>query len=346
MNRVLVTGGSGYFGSVLVHCLHSLGVKVVVFDTSDAIDRPQNVEFIQGDIRDLPAVQRACQGVDVVLHSVALVPLAKDVRAFWSVNHDGTKNLLQAALEKGVSKVIHISSSAVFGIPRKNPVDDNTTPEPGEEYGRAKFAAEKLCHQYADMGLDATIVRPRTIMGPGRLGIMQVIFEWVRQGRNVPVLGKGDNLYQFIHADDLAGACIKAAKKKGPATYNIGAQDFCSMRQTLEGLIAHASTKSKVVSLPKALAEPLMKLTGRIGMSPLGPYHSLMYGRSMYFDITRPQQELDWVPEYGNVEMFCHSYDWYLENREDVLRIQGASHHRSPVKQGVLKAVGWFLELV
>ncbi|HSQ62698.1 MAG TPA: NAD-dependent epimerase/dehydratase family protein [Polyangiaceae bacterium] len=66
---------------------------------------------------------------------------------------------------------------------------------------------------------------------------MQILFEWVRTGKNVPVLGKGDNLYQFVHADDLADTCIAAAGRTGPTVYNIGAERFCTMRETLEGLI-------------------------------------------------------------------------------------------------------------
>jgi nucleoside-diphosphate-sugar epimerase len=345
MNRVLITGGSGYFGSVLVRRLLEQGVNVAVFDIEDAHDRPEDVAFIRGDIRDPHAIRTACHGMDHVYHCVAMVPLAKSARKFWSVNQEGTRNILQACLESEVRKVVHISSSAVFGIPEKNPVDDTVKPRPQEDYGKAKLAAEDLCHEYAGKGLDVTIVRPRTIMGHGRLGIMQIIFEWIRQCRNVPVLGKGDNLYQFVHADDLASACIKAAKRKGPAVYNIGAQDFCTMRETLEGLIAHAGTKSRVVSLPMGPATAMMRLTSRLGLSPLGPYHALMYGRTMYFDLTHAKEELDWSPEYGNVEMFCESYDWYLENREDALKIQGASHHRSAVKQGVLEFVSWFLSL-
>lgn len=183
-------------------------------------------------------------------------------------------------------------------------------------------------------------------MGPGRLGIMQIIFEWVRRGRNVPVLGSGDNVYQFVHADDLAEACLKAGAAKGPAIYNVGAGKFGTMRETLEGLIAHAGAGSRVVSLPMGPAVALMKLTSRLGLSPLGPYHSLMYGRSMYFDITRARQDLDWAPEYGNVEMFCRAYDWYLENRDEVLAGRAASHHRSAVRQGALSVVSLFLELL
>jgi nucleoside-diphosphate-sugar epimerase len=323
----------------LVAKLRQHGEPVRIFDINRADDMPVGVEMVQGDIRDLSAVRRACEGVTVVHHNVAMVPLAKSKDAFWSVNEGGTENLLQAALDARVRKVIHMSSSAIFGAPPKNPVDESVRPNPQEEYGKAKLAAEDAVQRYVQRGLDATMIRPRTIMGHGRLGIMQILFEWIRRGSNVPVLGRGANQYQFVHADDLADACILAAERKGPATYNIGAAKFGTMRETLEGLIAHAGTKSRVVSLPMGLAVRMMEVTSRLRLSPLGAYHSLMYGREMYFDLSKPRRELGWEPRFGNVEMFCDSYDWYLANREAVLRQTHASHHRSPVKQGILGAV-------
>jgi nucleoside-diphosphate-sugar epimerase len=340
----LVTGGAGYFGTLLVSKLLEAGLGVRIFDVNEPDPMP-GVDVVRGDIRDPGAIERAMRGVTVVHHNVAMVPLAKDAAAFWSVNRDGTRNLLTAAKAAGVRKVINVSSSAVYGAPDKSPVDDRTPLHPQEEYGRAKLAGEELCRQFAADGLDVTVVRPRTIMGHGRLGIMQILFEWIRRGQNVPVLGSGDNLYQFVHADDLADACIKAAARPGSATYNIGAEDFCSMRRTLEGLAAHAATGSRVVSLPVAPALVLMKATSRLGLSPLGAYHSLMYGREMYFDVSRAKRELGWAPRHGNVAMFCESYDWYLEHRDRVMSTRGASHHRSPVRQGVLRAVGWALAL-
>jgi nucleoside-diphosphate-sugar epimerase len=342
--KYLVTGGSGFFGSALVRRMAGKG-EVAVLDLVDAPDRPEAAAFVRADIRDAEAVARACRGKDVVFHCVAMVPLTKDARAFWSVNRDGTRVLLEAAREAHAGKVVHLSSSAVYGAPAENPVSEDSAPAPQEEYGRAKLAAEKLCREYRDKGLDVTIIRPRTIMGPGRLSIMQIIFEWVRQGRNLPVLGKGDNLYQFVHADDLADACIAAAQKKGPAEYNVGAEKFATMRATLEGLIAHARSKSRVVSLPMAPMTALMKASHALGLSPLGPYHSLMYGRSLYFDVSRARQELDFRPRYSNVEMFNESYDWYVANREKVLQEKSASPHRAAVRQGVLGVMSRMLNL-
>jgi nucleoside-diphosphate-sugar epimerase len=335
----LITGGSGYFGSLLRDRLLARGQAVRVFDLADADDRKSEVEFVRGDIRDVASVEKAVAGCDVVYHCVAQVPLAKDKELFHSVNVHGTENLLRAALAAHVRKVIYVSSSAVFGVPKHNPVSEVTLPTPGEAYGRAKLQGETLCHRYASQDLDVSIIRPRTIMGHGRLGIFQILFEWIREGYNVPVFGRGDNIYQFVHADDLAEACILAACRPGATIYNCGAANFGTMRAALENLCAHAKTGSRVRSVPMAPAVFLMNCTSALGLSPLGAYHAMMYGRSLYFDISKAQQELRWEPRYSTDQMFAQSYDWYLQNRETILRSSGASHHRSAVKQGLLALV-------
>jgi nucleoside-diphosphate-sugar epimerase len=296
-----------------------------------------------GDIRDMDVVRRALRGATHVHHNVAQVPLAKNPRLFWSVNYDGTKNILDVALEQGVEKVVYTSTSAVFGVPKSCPVTEATPPSPAEEYGRAKLEGEKLCKNYTERGLDVSTVRPRTILGHGRLGIFQILFEWVYEGRNVPVFNGGQSLYQFVHADDLADACVRAALRSGSETYNVGAKDFCSMRETLETLCRHAKTSSQVKSLPMAPFEFVMNVTSALGLSPLGTYHALMYGRSLYFDISKAVRELDWKPKYGNKEMICESYDWYVAHRDEVLTAKNRSAHRSMVKQGVLKLLKYII---
>ncbi len=341
--NALVTGGSGYFGSLLVRRLLQKGYRCRVLDLNDASDRPAEVEFLRGDIRNPSIVAAACQGTDVVHHNVAQVPLAKDRRLFDSVNIEGTRNLLQAALDARCRKVVYTSSSAVYGVPPSNPVTEETPRNPGEAYGQAKLEGEKLCRSFLERGLDCSVIRPRTIMGHGRLGIFQILFEWIREGHNVPVLGKGNNHYQFVHADDLADACIRAGEKAGPNAYNCGATDFGTMRETLEHLIRHAKSSSRVRSVPMGPAVLGMKITSAMRLSPLGAYHALMYGRSMYFDTTRAEKELGWTPRYSNAQMFEESYDWYLAHREQVLAANEGSHHRRGVRQGILGLVKWVL---
>ena len=336
---VLVTGGAGYFGTVLRRRLLERGATVRTFDLAAPDDLAPGEELVQGDIRDPQAIARACAGIEIVHHNVAQVPLARDRRQFESVNVQGTENLLRAARMAGVRKIVYTSSSAVFGAPRSNPVTEDTPPRPAEAYGRAKYEGERRCRAYAATGLDITIVRPRTILGHGRLGIFQILFEWVRGGSNLPVLGRGDNRYQFVHADDLAAACILAGERAGSALYHCGAERFGTLREMLEALCRHAGTGSRVKSVPMLPAVLAMKLTSALGLSPLGPYHALMYGRSMYFDLGRITRELGWRPRYSNDEMLIESYEWYLANRERVLATTGASLHRSPVRQGALALV-------
>ena len=209
---------------------------------------------------------RACDGVDVVLHNVAQVPLARDRALFWSVNVTGTANVLLAARDAGVAKVVHTSTSAIYGIPESNPVDEDTPARPLEAYGRAKLEAEVLCRRAADDGLDVSIVRPRTILGHGRLGLMAILFELVAEGAPVFVFDGGHNRYQLVHADDLADACIRAGDRPGARAYNIGATEFGTMRETLEAVCEAAGTGSRVRSIPSAPARLAMR--ARVGGGP------------------------------------------------------------------------------
>ena len=341
--KVLVTGGSGYFGSLLVELLREKGYQADSLDINDADDRPEEVTFHQVDIRDGKTLTETVNGYEVIFHNVAQVPLAKNLSLFSSVNIDGTRNICNAALEAGCRKLVYTSSSAVFGVPKENPVTEKTEPRPGEAYGRAKLEGERICRKSSEAGLDLTIIRPRTILGHGRLGIFQILFEWVRQGIRIPVLNGGGNVYQFVHARDLADACAAASERPVSTIYNIGADQFGTMRESLEGLCRYASTGSTVFLLPMKPVEWMMNLSSSLGLSPLGPYHALMYGRSLYFDTAKARQELNFRPAYSNLEMLIESYEWYLRNRKRLnAQKEPLSHHRTAVNEGILKLMRLF----
>jgi nucleoside-diphosphate-sugar epimerase len=343
---VLITGGSGYFGSILAESALARGDRVRIFDLNPPNPRDADapgaaddrLEYVAGDVRDLAALRAANDGVDVVLNNVAQVPLARDRELFWSVNVTGTANVLLAARDEGVAKVVHTSSSAIFGVPESNPVTEDTPGRPLEAYGKAKLEAEHLCHDAAATGLDVTIVRPRTILGHGRLGIIAVLFEFVAEGAPLYVLGSGDNRYQFVHANDLADAVLRAADREKPTTYNVGATEFGTMRETLQALADHAGTGSRVRSLPAAPARIGMRGLATLGLAPFAPYHWLLYAESLWFDTTKAQTELGWRPRHTNASAVIESYEWFLANRAT---LDGAhrSHHQSPVKLGLLKVL-------
>ena len=256
---ILITGGSGYFGTVLAELALARGDSVRILDLNPPGPALAAAEYCAGDVRDRAAVRRACADVDIVFHNVAQVPLAKDRALFDEVNVGGTANVLVAARDARVAKVVHTSSSAVFGIPEHNPVTEATPCRPLEAYGAAKLRAELLCRDAVGGGLDVTIVRPRTVLGHGRLGVIALLFEFVADGAPVFVLGGGHNRYQFVHANDLADACLRAGDRPTPSVYNVGAREFGTMRETLQALVDHAQTGSRLRSLPVAPARFAMR---------------------------------------------------------------------------------------
>jgi nucleoside-diphosphate-sugar epimerase len=334
----LVTGGNGYFGRLLVAALVARGdhVRLLDIDVTGADDLGADV--IAGDIRDATAVRAAVDGADVVYHNVAQVPLARDAQLLRTVNVDGTATLLTACRDAGVGKVVHTSSSAVFGVPSSNPVLPTTVPAPAEAYGHAKLAAEWACLRAAAGGLDVTVVRPRTILGHGRLGIFGILFDWIADGADPIVLGDGRNRYQFIHADDLAAVCLLAADHAGPAVFNAGTDRFGTMHEALAALCAHAGTGATVRSLPARPTTLAMQASAGLHLTPFAPYHWLMYARSMWFDIDHVREALGWAPRWSNDEMFAQSYDWFLAHRKPTAD-PPRSHHRRTARQGALRAL-------
>ena len=337
MTTALVTGGSGYFGALLATQLRAAGHQVRILDVNPP-DAAHDLDFVHGDIRDAAVVRAAVDGIDVVYHNVAQVPLAKDEHLLRTVNVYGTRILLAACSDAGVSKVVHTSSSAVFGVPESNPVLPSTVPSPREAYGNAKLAAEWACLNAAAHGLDVSIVRPRTILGHGRLGIFGILFDWIADGADVFVLGNGSNRYQFVHADDLADICIRAGASNGPAIFNAGTDRFGTMRETLEAVCRHAGTASRVRSLPAGPASLAMRLVAAAGLAPFAPYHWIMYSKSMWFDTAHATEALGWTPRWSNEEMFAESYDWFVSHRTSMAGQddESHSHHRRPAKQGAL----------
>jgi nucleoside-diphosphate-sugar epimerase len=340
----LVAGGAGFLGENLVKALLYRGNKVRSFDLNHIKINHKNLESIKGDITDKSSIENILEDIEVVFNNIAQVPIAKNHDLFWSVNETGTRNLLEASLNNNISHFVHTSSSAVYGVPKNNPVTEKTIPHPAEDYGRAKLAGENLCEEYNNKGLKCSIVRPRTILGNGRLGIFQVLFEWIYQGLNIPVIDEGKNIYQFIHANDLVDAIISASCKSEANSFNIGATSYGSMYEVLDHLITNSNSKSRIKSLSSNYVKRGMDITSSLGLSPLSAYHALMYGSSMYFDNKLAIKELNFNPMYSNNEMFIESYEWYCNNRELVLSGKhSGSRHQSVLKQKILRFVPYLI---
>ena len=340
--RHLVTGGSGFLGNLIARRLVDRGETVRILDVWEDRTRPPHIEYVQCDIRDRAGVAAAMKDIDVVHHNVALVPLTKSGQKFWEVNVEGSRIAAEEAIKAGVQSFIHMSSSAIFGIPKQHPITNDTPTNPVEIYGRGKLAGELAVREICDRaGLPLIVIRPRTILGEGRLGIFQILFEWIQEGKNVYTIGDGNVPFQFVHALDLMDAYLLALDHGKPGIYNVGTDRYGTLRQGLETLIAYAGTSSRVTSVPAWPTINTLRVLDWLGLSPLAPWHYLTYHKPFCFDV-QPLLDLGWQPRYSNDEMFRESYDWFRQNYNRLAAEKAGSAHRRPVKEKLLWVVKQF----
>ncbi|NPV05577.1 MAG: NAD-dependent epimerase/dehydratase family protein [Syntrophaceae bacterium] len=334
----LITGGSGFIGINIARQLLSRGEGVRILDlAAPEGDLPRGRwEFVRADVRDRERVIEACRGVRRVFHIAALVPISKAGRAFWDVNVGGTKNVLDGALRHGVSKVLHMSSSAVLGVRRPSPLDETAALDPIGVYARSKADGEALCLDYRTKGLDISIVRPRTVIGPGRLGIFSILFDWVRAGKTIYLIGPGTNRIQFVEVSELADACIRIAERASNDLFHIGTDRFGTLRDDLGALTAHAGSRSRIRSIPAALAIPLLRALDAMRLSPLADWHYYTYHKDFFFDVAKARTQLGWQPRLSNAEALAASYDWYAAHLDAAHRKTGTTH-RAWLRQGILR---------
>ena len=334
-----MTGGSGFLGNLIANRLLEEGEEVTNLDIWRDESQNAGIRFVQADIRNRKAVLGAMRGIDVVHHNVALVPLTKAGKDFWSVNVEGSQIAAESALKSGVKKFIHMSSSAIFGVPQELPITNATKSRPVEIYGRGKLAGElAVTRTLQNSGVDLTIIRPRTILGEGRLGIFQVLFEWISEGRDIYTIGNGEGLFQFVHAHDLMAAYMKTLESNQPGIYNVGTENYGSLKEALETLIIHANSKSKIRKLPEKTSIYALTALDKLHLSPLAPWHYKTFHKPFYFDLN-PLIRLGWHSNYSNDRMLKESYDWFITNKDVDSSIAGSPHRRRVKEQalGLLK---------
>ena len=309
-------------------------------EPADPAETPS--DHLQGDIRDRSLLQRALSGVDVVIHAAAALPLwsAQDIR---SINVDGTAAVLRACAEAGVRRMVNISTTAVYGMPDRGPLAENDPLLGDDPYSLSKIEAEKIAESYRAK-LCVPTLRAKLVVGPGRMGIFDVIFDWARRGKHLPIIGSGRNLYQMLHVEDLNEAIWLASTLPAEIandTFNIAARNFGTVREDYQGLLRHAGFGKRVVGIPSRPLVPLLLLLDRLGLAPLTRSICSAADKISYVGIDHAIRKLGWVPRYSNVDALVEAYDWYVRHEPARSRKPGITH-TSPLKQGVLSFVRLF----
>jgi nucleoside-diphosphate-sugar epimerase len=342
MKRALVTGGAGFLGSLMCKRLVDTGWHVAQIDLQPDAQKHENLTSIQGDIRNKDLLDQTFDKhrPEIVFHLAAILAHGKVADShLWTSNVDGTKNVVAAAGKHGVSRVVFTSSNCLWAEGFNRPVTEDDAPNPIELYGKSKWEGEK-----ALLGQDkvkSIVVRCPTIIDAGRLGLLSILFEFIDDNKKVWVVGDGGNRYQFIYAQDLINALLRASEYSHTALFGVGSEKVKPLRDVYGYVIERAGSKSRVASLPKGLTIPAMKLAHRLKVSPLGPYHYKMIAEDFSFDISKIKRELEWAPTLTNEEMLYRAYQYYSENRKEIAGRANVSAHKQASEMGIIRLLKW-----
>ncbi len=344
--KILITGGSGFLGLHLAHYLTKKKHTIVLLDISDFDKKeyPKGCKFIKADIRNKKLVNSVTRNIDVIIHAAAALPLWKTEDIF-DINVNGTRSVLDSAYQNKIKRFIYISSTAVYGVPKKHPIYEDDGLVGVGAYGQSKIEAEQLCEEYRKKEMGITIIRPKTFIGTHRLGVFEILFDWIKDGKKIPVIGNGNNRYQLLDVDDLVEAIyrfiILKDLRKANNTFNIGAEKFSTVKKDLQELFDYAYQRKKIkksslISTPAFLIKKALWVFEKLELSPL---YQWVYGtadKDSYVSIRRLVNTLHWRPKYSNAQALIKSYQWYVDHYEEIKSKPAGVTHRVGWKQGIL----------
>ncbi len=343
--KFLITGGAGFLGINLVRYLQAREHEVYSFDIVkfDYPDMNDKINIITGDIRNKELVEKSLSGIDIVIHTAAALPLYKP-EDIYSTDIDGTKNLLASAKKNKVKRFIHISSTAVYGIPDHHPLYEGDKLDGVGPYGKSKILAEEECNKYRKNGMCVSIIRPKSFVGPERLGVFDLLFDWAYDGKGFPMIGNGNNRYQLLDVEDLCDAiylCATVNEDKANDTFNIGAKEYTTMKEDYQSVLDYTGYGKKIVGLPEKPIIFTLRILEAFKLSPLYKWVYETASKDSFVSIEKAEKVLGYKPKYSNKDALVRNYKWYSEHKEEFRNKSGVSH-RVPWKQGILRVAKMF----
>jgi len=343
--KFLITGGSGFLGINLVRYLYERGHEIVSLDLLefDYPDMKDKIKAYKGDIRNSLDVENVMQGIDMVIHTAAALPLYSKEDIF-STDVEGTRTLLRSAFKNKVKRFIHISSTAVYGIPDHHPLFEDDKLDGVGPYGKAKILAEEECFAYRKKGMCIPVLRPKSFIGPERLGVFALFYDWAKDGHGFPMIGSGNNRYQLLDVEDLCEAtylCATLDESIVNNTFNIGAKEFTTMKEDYQAVLDYAGKGKKIIGLPEKPIIWTLKFLELLKLSPLYKWVYETASKDSFVSIDRAEKILGFTPKFSNKDALIRNYKWYLEHLDEFKDQSGVSH-RVPWKQGILKLAKMF----
>ena len=344
--RITVTGGSGVLGRNLIPRLVRDGYDVTNLDLSpfpqDDIAGAGSCREIVGDIRDEATVAEAVDGADVVIHAAAALPSysADDIR---SISVGGTETVMGVCADKRIGRVVHVSSSAVYGLPDDVPTTEKHPRERVDAYNNAKIDAELICERHRANGMCIPILRPKTFLGPHRLGIFSMLFEWAEDGRHFPLIAGGRFGSQLLDVEDLVDAVVSTIELPDDVVndnFNIAAEEFTTLHDDFQAVLDAAGHGRRVIALPMAPTIGALRLLEMTGASPV--YKRLIYklSRDSYVSSAKARERLGYRPRHSSRDAILKTFAWWRANHAGTRRKAASGRtSREAWKQGALGMV-------
>lgn len=336
--HVMITGGAGFLGINLVRYLLKRGVKVTSLDIAE-FDYPERdqVRIVTGDIRKREDVDKSLEGVDMVVHTAAALPLysEEDIR---STDLDGSRVVMEACVAAGIKRAVHISSTAVYGIPDHHPLLEDDPMVGVGPYGEAKVEAEAVCARFREQGLVVPILRPKSFIGPERLGVFALFYDWAKDGHGFPMIGSGKNRYQLLDVEDLCQSIwlsLTLPDEKVNDVFNIGAKEFKTMKEDYQAVLDRAGFGKKISGFPAGPVIFTLRILEAMKLSPLYKWVYETACEDSFVSIEKAERVLGYRPNHSNQDALLRNFEWYLENLSTFENASGVSH-RVPWKQGIL----------
>ncbi|HUR35526.1 MAG TPA: NAD-dependent epimerase/dehydratase family protein [Vicinamibacterales bacterium] len=317
----LVTGATGFTGGHLARALVARGhrVRALVRDRKRAADlEAAGIEVVEGDLRDVAALDRAVAGVERVYHIAAMYREAGlPAETYRAVNALAVRDIVEAAARARVRRVVHCSTVGVHGDVEHPPANEEAPLKPGDVYQETKLEGERLARQAGErLGIEVTIARPTGIYGPGDRRLLKM-FRGVAR-RRFPLLGDGNIYYHLTYIDDLCEGfrlCAEAPAGAG-RTYILAGGEVTTLNELLRIVADVAGVQPPTLHLPvwpfwvagaacEAVCAPL-------GLEPpLYRRRVDFYTKSRAFDISRARADLGYDPQVGLREGIRRTLDWY-----------------------------------